>query len=155
MAKTIEQLEGHSWGDPPELESNVVKTAHRLRRKPTDQFGVEDLRFMLGQNIGTQYLMPRALGLLEQNPLVGDYHYPGEVLSSMMSLPEAYWTEHPEHLARAIGVVTKAQGELDRRKAERAARPAFRPDESPNGSDSTERQLRKEIDSFLSSHRVA
>ncbi|MBC8083813.1 MAG: hypothetical protein H7Z21_11425 [Hymenobacter sp.] len=111
MAKTIEQLENEFWGEP-EYPSHVVVTSHELRKKPIDQFRVEDLRFMIGQNIGTEYIMPRALGMLEQSPLVEDYHYPGEVLYSVLKLPDVYWSAHPEHLQRACKISQLALNKL-------------------------------------------
>jgi hypothetical protein len=111
VAKTIEQLENDFWGDPT-YPSHVVVTSHSLRKKPIDEFGVEDLRFMIGQNIGTQYLMPRALGMLEQTPLVSDYHFPGEVLYSVLKLPDAYWSAHLEHLQRACKISQLALDKL-------------------------------------------
>ncbi|MDB5271455.1 MAG: hypothetical protein JWP58_4495 [Hymenobacter sp.] len=120
MAKTIEQLEGDFWGKP-EFTSHVVVTSHMLRKKPVDEFGVEELRFMIGQNIGTQYLMPRVLGMLEQTPLITDYHYPGEVLHSVLKLPNAYWLAHPDHVKRACNVSRLALEKLaeicERKKA--------------------------------------
>jgi hypothetical protein len=120
MSNTIEQLEGQIWGEP-EYDSHVVTNSHRLRKKPIDQFSVEDLRFMIGQNIGTRYLMPRALGLLEQNPVVEDYHYPGELLQSVLHLQEQYWRGHPAHLARALKVAESALRKLEEKWAERKA----------------------------------
>ena len=68
MEKTLEQLENDVW-DSSEIMSTLSGTCHRLRKKPIDQFTVEDLRIMLGQDIGTEYLMPKALNILESNPV--------------------------------------------------------------------------------------
>ena len=103
MAKTIEQLENDFWGEPT-YPSHLVISCHRLRQKPIDEFGVEDLRLMIGQNIGTQYLLPRVLGLLEQTPLVTDYHYPGELVYVVFKIPDGYWNAHPEHVKRVCGI---------------------------------------------------
>lgn len=111
MAKTIEQLENDFWGEPT-YSSHTVLTSHHLRKKPIDQFGVEDLRFMVGQNIGTHYIMPRALGLLEQTPLVTDYHYPGELLHVVLKLPAAYWNAYPDQTKRVCGVAKLALTKL-------------------------------------------
>ena len=97
MGKSIEELENDFWGEPT-FKSGLVKNVHRLRKKPTEQFSVEDLRLMIGQNIGTQYLMPRALGLLEQSPFVWGWHFPGELLSQVFRLPESYWVAQHAHL---------------------------------------------------------
>jgi CDI immunity proteins len=112
VAQTIEQLENDFWREP-EFLSHVVVTSHALRKKPIDQFEVEDLRFMIGQNIGTQYLMPKALGLLEQTPLLWDYHFPGEVLHSILKLPDVYWSLHSEQLKRMCGIIGSALKQTD------------------------------------------
>lgn len=44
-SKSLDQLEGVVWGEPS-FDSHVVTTCHRLRTKPIDEFGVEDLRIM-------------------------------------------------------------------------------------------------------------
>jgi len=155
MAKTIEQLEGQTWEEPPEHESRVVITRYRLRKKPIDQFSVEDMRFMIGQNIGTQYLMPRALGLLGQNPLVEDYHSPGELLVSVVRLPDSYWEGHKDHLQRALRAAEKGLTELERRKAKRANKSAFLPGERPNGTNPIEEDVKEEIMAFISAHKAA
>ncbi|MEM1042644.1 MAG: contact-dependent growth inhibition system immunity protein [Bacteroidota bacterium] len=104
MSETIEQLEGQVWNEPDDQWSQLILTCHELRKKPIDQFSVEDLRVMIEQNVGTEHLMPRALEMLERDPLVWDYHYPGELLHSVMHLPSSYWEIHPKHLKRALSI---------------------------------------------------
>jgi hypothetical protein len=59
-SKTLQELEGQDWGDS-DFPSYLVRTCHALRRKPLRDFTVEDLRIMIGQNIGLNYLMPLAI----------------------------------------------------------------------------------------------
>jgi hypothetical protein len=116
MSQTLEQLENEVWGEP-EYGSYLVLTCNSLRKKPIDQFTVEDLRIMLGQDIGTKYLMPKALDVLGINPLADGDFYAGDLLESLMRLPEEYWKEHPENLSRARKVVSTAL-EILRSRAE-------------------------------------
>lgn len=51
--RTVEQLEGNIWGEL-ECRSYLVTTCHRLRKKPIDQFNVEDVRIIIGQDIGNE-----------------------------------------------------------------------------------------------------
>ncbi|MEP3280283.1 MAG: contact-dependent growth inhibition system immunity protein [Stappiaceae bacterium] len=83
MIKTLEQLENEYW-DPPEFESHLTMTCHRLRQKPIDTFTVEDLRIMIGQNIGVTYLLPRALGVLRADPVARGDFYEGDLLNSVI-----------------------------------------------------------------------
>ena len=95
---------------------------YRLRKKPTDHFTVEDLRLMIGQNVGTQYLMPRALGLLEQSPFVWGWHFPGELLSQVLRLPESYWETQPDHLKRTIFLSEVAEPRIKERIEKQSAK---------------------------------
>ena len=79
--KTLNELEGVVWG-PPDYDSYLVQTCHRLRTKPVGEFGIEDLRIMIGQNIGLAYLLPFALDYLEQSPWAAGDMYPGDLLKA-------------------------------------------------------------------------
>jgi hypothetical protein len=66
--KTLDELE-HSVVKEPPFDSHLVTTCHRLRKKPIDEFTVEELRIMIGQKIGLQHLLPVATAVLEREPL--------------------------------------------------------------------------------------
>ncbi len=80
MKKTLEQLENDYWGEPA-YDSYLVTTCHRLRRKPIDDFTTEDLRIMIGQNIGLKYLIPLAMNILRDNPMASGAFYGGDLLA--------------------------------------------------------------------------
>jgi hypothetical protein len=78
--KTLDELEGVTWG-PPTFSSNLVRTCHRLRTKPVGEYDTEDLRVMIGQNIGLPWLLPLAVDWLEEDPWVSGHLYPGDLLA--------------------------------------------------------------------------
>lgn len=51
---------------------------------------------MIGQNIGLKFLVPLAIEELERNPFVGGDYYPGDLLSSVLSVERDFWRQHPE-----------------------------------------------------------
>jgi hypothetical protein len=53
-----------------------------------DEFTVEDLRIMIGQQIGLWHLMPLTVAVLEQDPLAEGDFYAGDLLSSVISNEE-------------------------------------------------------------------
>ena len=63
-SKSLESLEKNFWGEIPKDESYLVTTCHTLRKKQLKEFNTEDLRIMIGQNIGLKYLIPLALETL-------------------------------------------------------------------------------------------
>src|SRR5689334_16560777 len=107
LSKTLEELEGQNWGEPDHT-SNLVQTIHRLRRKPINEFTVEDLRITLGQNCGVEHLTPLALNLLEVDPFVEGDFYPGDLLASVMGISRDYWLTHPNEAARMENVADGA-----------------------------------------------
>lgn len=104
---TLEELEGDRWPEP-DLDSHLVLECHRLRKLQLRLFTIENLRIMLGQDIGSRYLVPIALERLEAEPLAAGDFYAGDLLCNVLSLPQAFWSDHPELRARAAAVAARA-----------------------------------------------
>lgn len=80
---TLEEVEGEVRGEP-EFDSHLVLTCHALRKKELDQFTTEDLRIMVGQTISMPILLPRAIVVLERDPLAEGHLFPGDLLSALL-----------------------------------------------------------------------
>ncbi|MGM1064905.1 contact-dependent growth inhibition system immunity protein [Saccharothrix sp. Mg75] len=93
---TLEQLEGVDWGDPPADATHLVGAVHRLRRKPVAELGTEDLRVLIGQQVGLRWLVPRALEVLRDDPLAEGDLYPGDLRDAVRRLDDAFWAAHPD-----------------------------------------------------------
>jgi hypothetical protein len=104
--KTLEQLEGEFWPEP-DFDSYLVTTCNRLRKKPVDEFTVEDLRIMIGQQIGLPYLVPRALDVLERDPLADGDFYDGDLLMSVIRAG-SFVASSPDWLQRRLNVADQA-----------------------------------------------
>jgi hypothetical protein len=104
---TLEELEGVRWGEP-EFESHLVVTCHRLRKKPVDAFSIEDLRIIIGQNIGLPHLLPCAATVLEANPLAQGDFYPGDLLSAVLHADQSVLRQRPELMRRIIAIIDHA-----------------------------------------------
>jgi hypothetical protein len=104
--QSLEEIEGDAWGDAPEGATRLVATVHELRRKPIGKLDVEDLRILLGQQIGVPTLVPRALDVLEHDPLAEGDYYPGDLLTVVLSrIPAEFWAAHPNESARLRALV--------------------------------------------------
>ncbi len=106
--KTLEDLEGVVW-DEPGSTSYLVTTCYALRRKPLGDFTVEDLRIMIGQEIGLPYLLPLALDMLEQDPWVEGDYYPGDLLASVLRIERGFWEQTPQLWARLQTLVARME----------------------------------------------
>jgi hypothetical protein len=124
--QSLEEAEGVAWGDATSDATRLVATVHDLRRKPLGMLDVEDLRVMLGQQIGVPFLVPLALDALEQDPLAEGDFYPGDLLNTVLRrVPAEYWGAHPDEASRLRAVA--AAIDLDEVDDDdlRAAIPAF------------------------------
>lgn len=95
--KSLENLEKDYWGEP-DSESHLVKTCHQLRKKPIKDFEIEDLRIMVGQNIGLKFLVPIAIEELKENILAEGDYYEGDLLKSVLTSEVSFWTERVDLL---------------------------------------------------------
>lgn len=93
--KSLEELEGVKW-ENPSFNSHLTTNCHELRKKPLSQFSVENLRILIGQRIGLNYLVPLAIEYLEDNPFTSGDLYDGDLLESILSIENSFWLEHPE-----------------------------------------------------------
>jgi len=136
---TIEELEGDLWAER-DFPSHLVSECHRLRKLPLDLFTIENLRIMLGQDIGSEYLVPIALGYLETEPFAEGDFYPGDLLCGVLSLPPKFWVDHPDLRARVAAAAARAIAALSAGGHDRGA--------------IVEKAVRKAHDAFFANTRL-
>ena len=105
--KSLQELENEEWGEA-NFDSHLVQECHRLRRIPLNMFTVEDLRIMIGQNIGLDYLMPLAIEKLEQNPLAEGDFYAGDLLVNVWRVEPDFWPKLPPLKTKVTKIADKA-----------------------------------------------
>ena len=108
---TLEQFEGEAWEQPGD-GTPLIRRAWQLRKKTIAAFTVEDLRLMLGQRVGVEHLLPRALEVLHDDPFAEGDFYAGDLLTVVANLDPAVWREHPHVQEAAAGVVSAGRRAL-------------------------------------------
>ena len=103
-ARTLEQLEKTATG-APEYDSYLVQTCNRLRGKSLKDFTVEDLRIMVGQNIGLKYLIPLAIEVLDDNPLAEGDFYEGDLLCAVLTVEHSFWDKYANHHSKIAEIL--------------------------------------------------
>ena len=89
---TIEQLENSKWVDS-DFETNLTKRC-QLRKIAVDKLEIEDLRLLIGQQIGLKYLVDLAVEKLTADILAEGDYYPGDLLNSILSIDSSYWVDN-------------------------------------------------------------
>ncbi|MBI3560333.1 MAG: hypothetical protein HY080_01255 [Gammaproteobacteria bacterium] len=108
--KTLTDLENDDWGSPnadsyPPLDSNLVKTIYQLRKKRLRDYTVEDLRIMIGQDVGLPFLLPMAIQILEQDPLAKGMHYKGDLLCNVLRINPDFYKTNPEYKSKVENLI--------------------------------------------------
>ena len=92
-SKSIEQLENDYWKEEIEFPSNLVINCHKYRKIPIKNLTIEQLRLLISQKIGIEYLTEIAIEKLEQNILAEGDLYEGDLLEAVLGLPNEFWTD--------------------------------------------------------------
>ncbi|WRY93166.1 contact-dependent growth inhibition system immunity protein [Streptomyces longwoodensis] len=118
--RSLEELESERWPAPPVGASRLVATVHALRRRPIGRLSVEDMRLLIGQDVGLRHLLPLALEVLRDDPMAEGDLYEGDLLSAVVTRDPAVWNERPE-LGRELGVIVSGLTDLPPSLAREAA----------------------------------
>ncbi|KRE33487.1 contact-dependent growth inhibition system immunity protein [Paenibacillus sp. Soil522] len=111
-SKTLEEIEEVVWGEP-QMSSNLVLTAHALRKKPLKDFTAGDLRLMIGQQLSLEHLVPIALDVLGADPFVCGNSYRGDLLEHVLKIPSSFWESNTALYYRLDEIVTDAQSTIE------------------------------------------
>jgi CDI immunity proteins len=112
---TLEQLENDFWKEN-EHESSLVERCHALRKVALNKFSIDDLRVMIGQEIGLKYLIPIALEKLEINLFVEGNYYEGDLLKQLLEINTDFWDENKEHYISFYDLIKDRRSDIVERK---------------------------------------
>ncbi|MFE5192040.1 contact-dependent growth inhibition system immunity protein [Streptomyces sp. NPDC056628] len=105
--RSLEELERDRWPAPSADATRLAATAHALRRRPIGELTVEDMRLLIGQDIGLPYLLPLALEVLRDNPMTAGHMYEGDLLSAVLTRNPAVWTGSSELGRELRAIISK------------------------------------------------
>ncbi len=89
-SKALESLENDIWKETV-FPSNLIEKCHILRKKPINTLTVEDLRLLINQNIGLNYLIPIAIIILKKDLFTEGDFYEGDLLQSVLNIDSLFW----------------------------------------------------------------
>ncbi|MFC8091303.1 MULTISPECIES: contact-dependent growth inhibition system immunity protein [unclassified Streptomyces] len=95
--KSLEQLDGERWGEPPADATSLVRTVYEWRRRPIGTLEPHELARLLGQNVGLPWLLPLGVEIVREaakQPTGG--FLDGDLLYALVTRSPEVWTANPE-----------------------------------------------------------
>ena len=140
MNRTLKKI-GVTWEyDIPNFEDSTpiqLKSYELYSNKDIDTFSSGDVRFMIGQEIGIEHLLPKAFEYLEKDIFLDASYYEGDLLSVVLKLPSKFWKNNPVERDKVLNLLRLNQDRI----------------ESLNLLYDDSRTLKKTINQFLEEYR--
>jgi hypothetical protein len=115
--KSLESLEKNTW---PALSSDegsyLIKTCNSLRKKQLQDFTTEDLRIMIGQEIGLYFLMPLAIETLTNNLFAEGDMYEGDLLKNVLDVDTKFWDDNKNYWQQLNDLIKDRRQEIKEMK---------------------------------------
>ena len=92
--KSIEQLEKDVWKKPSEFPTDLVEKCYQYRKISIAELTNEQIRILISQKIGIEYLIGITLEKLERNILTECDFYEGDLLVAVSGLPTEFWNKN-------------------------------------------------------------
>lgn len=113
--KTLTNLEKDEWPSF-QSDSRLIQRTKELRNVPLNTFTNEDLRIMIGQQIGLGYLIPLALETLSADIFAEGNFYEGDILNNVLAIPTAFWDENKEYWNNLNGLIRDKRPDIAMKK---------------------------------------
>ncbi|MFA6085421.1 contact-dependent growth inhibition system immunity protein [Mucilaginibacter sp.] len=102
--KSLQNLEK---GQPiaPGYSSHLIKRCTELFNRPLNEYSIEDMRVMIGQQVGLNYLIPLALEQLKIDILSEGDYYSGDLLTVVLKVDKIFWSKNGALLTVLAGLI--------------------------------------------------
>ncbi|QDI71434.1 hypothetical protein CD934_24210 [Streptomyces calvus] len=132
LDRTLDELDPPCWAPPGSDATRLVRKVHELRQVPLGELWPADLRTLISQQIALSYVLPLAVRLLLDEPMLDAYFYEGDLLLAAVNVPASAWDLFPDLGTRLRTVITtlpdEAVASLPRGAAEELTRFVARPE---------------------------
>jgi len=105
--KSIEQLEKDIWKEPSEFPTDMVEKCYRYRKINIAELTNEQIRLLISQQIGIEYLIGISLEKLERNVLTECDFYEGDLLVAVSKLPIKFWNKNQTEFRNFKSIVER------------------------------------------------
>ena len=131
VSKSLEELENDRWLNY-DFPTPLVEKCHRYRKIPLKDLTIEQLRLLIGQNIGLAFLIPKAIEILNQDILAEGDLYKGDLLIAVIMSEDSFWQTNSSSKRQVQKLITERRLYIESLNSENAFRQLLRKIESFN-----------------------
>jgi hypothetical protein len=102
----------HLVAPSEEAPTRLVKRCYELIMLPLNEYTIEDLRLMIGQEFGLLYLIPLAIEKLNDNLFAEGDIYEGDLLANVLRVPLTFWKQKPDLWAQVNNLIANRREEI-------------------------------------------
>jgi hypothetical protein len=115
--KSISELGNWKWKDEiptRETHSGTECRFYELHKIPLLKLDLSDIRFLIGQNSGLEYLVPDAIDKLKENIFIEAEYYQGDLFCSLLLINNEsnYWNSHKKEKQQLIDLYSEQKRNL-------------------------------------------
>lgn len=113
LEKSIEQLENNYWKEESEFPTNLVLRCFEYRKIKLSKLTIEQIRLLISQNIGIEFLISIALEKLEENIIIEGNLYEGDLLDSVSKISPEFWKKNKIEFEKFKIIVKKNREKIE------------------------------------------
>ena len=107
--KSLFNLGENYRDDRGEELTRLTARCAELLKIPLNEYSIEDLRLMIGQDLGLPYLMPLAIEKLTNDLFVEGDMYEGDLLANVLKIDNAFWKQNPDLWVKLNKLIVKSR----------------------------------------------
>ncbi|MEZ2337078.1 contact-dependent growth inhibition system immunity protein [Mucilaginibacter sp. RCC_168] len=109
-------LEKTRVDNPGEAPTRLVTRCTELVKIPLNEYSIEDLRLMIGQELGLSYLVPLAIEKLTDDLFAEGDLYEGDLLANVLKINRTFWKQNPDLWTQVDNLIVNRKYEIDKLK---------------------------------------
>jgi hypothetical protein len=112
LEKSIEQLENNYWKKELEFPTSLVGKCYDYRKIKLSELTIEQIRLLISQQIGIEFLIGIALKKLELNIIAEGNLYEGDLLDSVSKIPAKFWNKNKTEFEKLKIIIEKGKEKI-------------------------------------------
>ncbi len=91
------------------LSSGLIEKCMVARTRKIKELSAEEVRILMSQNIGLEYIVPFSLDILEKEPLIFGGLYKGDLLVALLNVDKSFWIKNPKWNNRLMEITIEIE----------------------------------------------